>query len=57
MDANNWIAIYAAVIGTSAFALNVRAWFESKPRLHVSFIPDGVVVVGGPDVDETDLVS
>ena len=56
MDANNWIAIYAAVIGTSAFALNVRAWFESKPRLHVSLIPDGVVGGGGPDVDETDLV-
>src|SRR6516164_748573 len=45
----------AAVIGTSGFAINVRAWFESKPRLHVSLIPDGVVG-GGPDVDETYLV-
>ena len=47
------IAIYAAVVSTSALALNFRTWFESKPRLHLSLMVDGMIV--GTGVEEKDL--
>jgi hypothetical protein len=56
MKAETWVAIYAAVIGTSAFMLNLKAWWDSGPKLRVSLISDGIIIGGGPGVDETDLV-
>src|SRR5215471_20041819 len=32
MKAETWVAIYAAIIGTSAFLLNLKAWFDSGDR-------------------------
>jgi hypothetical protein len=34
MKPETWVALYAAIIGTSAFLLNLKAWFDSgvKPR-------------------------
>ncbi len=34
---------YAAVIGTSAFFLNLKSWWDSGPKLKLSLIPDGVI--------------
>jgi hypothetical protein len=33
------IAAYAAVVATGAFALEVRRWFESGPRLSIHIMP------------------
>jgi len=49
------IAIYAAVVSTSALALNFRTWFESKPRLHLSLMVDGMVVSLNQGVEEKNL--
>jgi hypothetical protein len=51
-----WVAGYAAVVATSAFLLNLKTWFESGVRLRLSVIAEGVVVGGGPEFDEKDLI-
>jgi hypothetical protein len=43
----NWIAIYAAVVGTAAFFLNFRTWFEKRARLSLSLMPDAVLTGTG----------
>jgi hypothetical protein len=48
------VAIYAAIIGTSAFLLNLKAWFESGVKLNLRVVPDAMVL-GGDEVDEKDL--
>jgi hypothetical protein len=55
-DPKTWVAIYAAIVATSALLLNLPTWFESKPRLKINLIPDGMVIGGGPEFDETDIV-
>lgn len=52
----HWLAIYAAIVATSALFLNFRTWLESRPRLHLSLLADGVTIGGGPDLDEKDLI-
>lgn len=54
--AETWVAIYAAVIGTSAFFLNLKSWWDSGPKLKLSLIPDGVIIGGGSELDERDLI-
>lgn len=49
------IAAYAALIATGALFLEVRRWFESRPKLVISLIPDGVVMGGDRRYDEKDL--
>ena len=56
MKAETWVAIYAAVIGTSAFLLNLKTWFDSGVKLNLSLIVDGMTIGGGPEVDERDLI-
>jgi hypothetical protein len=55
MKAESWIAIYAAIVGTSAFLLNLKAWFDSGVKLHLSLIADGMTIGAGPQFDEDDL--
>jgi hypothetical protein len=56
MKAETWVAIYAAIIGTSAFFLNFKQWFDSGVKLKLTLIPDGATIGAGPDFDEQDLV-
>jgi hypothetical protein len=51
-----WVAIYAACLATGALLLQLRTWFSSGPRLRVSVTSDGLVIGGGPEFDEDDLV-
>jgi hypothetical protein len=51
-----WISIYAAILATSALALNGRTWFDAGVKLKLSVIPDGIVIGGDPESDEKDLV-
>jgi hypothetical protein len=56
MEPGTWVAIYAAVVATSALLLNFKTWFDSGVRLRLHLVPDGMTIGGGPDVDEKDLV-
>lgn len=56
MKAEAWIAIYAAIVATSALLLNFRTWLDSRPRLRLSLMADGMVLGGGPRFDEKDLL-
>ena len=56
MKPETWIAVYAAVVGTSAFLLNLKAWFDSGVKLKLDLIPDGMTIGAGPEVDERDLI-
>ena len=56
MKPEAWVAIYAAIIGTSAFLLNVKAWFDSGVKLKLNVIADGVTIGAGPEFDERDLI-
>lgn len=40
LEAADIIAIYAAIVATSALALEVRRWFESAIRLTVNLMPE-----------------
>jgi hypothetical protein len=51
-----WVAIYAAIVGTSAFLLNLKSWFDSGVKLKLDLMPDGTTIGGGPDLDERDLI-
>jgi hypothetical protein len=51
-----WVSIYAAILATTALALNIKTWFDAGVRLKLSLIPDGVVIGGDPQFDEKDLV-
>lgn len=55
MKAEAWIAIYAAIVATSALLLNFRSWWETGPRLHLSLMVDGMVVGGLPEQEEKNL--
>jgi hypothetical protein len=55
-DPKAWVAIYAAIVATGALFLNIRSWFEGRPRVRLTIIAEGMVIGGGPEVDETDLV-
>jgi integrase len=50
-----WVAIYAAVIGTSAFMLNLKAWWDSGPKLRINLMLDGMTI-GNPALDEKNLI-
>jgi hypothetical protein len=56
MKPETWIAIYAAVVATSALLLNFKTWFDSGVKLKLSVISDGMIIGGGPELDEKDLV-
>ena len=43
MDASSWVAIYAAIVGTGALALEVRRWVESGPRLSIAVMPEAAL--------------
>jgi len=51
-----WVSIYAAIVGTSAFLLNLKAWFDSGVKLSLAHIPDGVVTGGDPRFDDKNIV-
>jgi hypothetical protein len=51
-----WVTIYAAIVSTSAFVLSATQWLLSGPRVRISLIPDGIVIGGGPEYDEKNIV-
>jgi hypothetical protein len=51
-----WIAIYAAIVGTSAFLLNLKSWFDSGVKLHLNLAPYAMTIGGDPAFEERDLV-
>jgi hypothetical protein len=55
-DPKTWVAIYAAIVATSALLLNLRTWIESGPQIKINIIPDGMIIGGGEEFDERDLV-
>jgi hypothetical protein len=54
MKPETWVAFYAAIIGTSAFLLNLKTWFDSGVKLKL--VPDGMTIGGGPNVDAEHLI-
>jgi len=46
----------AAIVGTSAFLLNLKTWFDSGVKLNLNMMVDGMTIGAGPDFDETDLL-
>jgi hypothetical protein len=56
MKPETWVSIYAAIVGTSAFLLNLKSWLDSGVRLTMSMIADGVVIGGDPRFEEKDIV-
>jgi hypothetical protein len=52
----SWVAIYAAIVSTSALLLNLKSWLDSGIKLKVSLIPDGVIMGGDPKFDDKDIV-
>ena len=52
-----WIAVYAAIAATAAFALNFRTWFEKQVRLNLTLMPDAVLFGGVPGNQEEDLMA
>ena len=56
MKPEAWVAIYAAVVATSALLLNFKSWMDSGVKLRLSVVPDGMIIGGGPELDEKDLV-
>lgn len=56
MEAKDWIALYAAVVSTTAFFLNFRSWHEGQPRLRLSLMVDAMAVGGGQETDEKNLI-
>lgn len=57
MKPENWIAIYAAIVGTAALILNFRAWFEKRVRLNLSLMADAVLIGGDRAEDEKGLMA
>ena len=57
MKSETWIAIYAAVVATSAFVLNFRTWFEKRVRLNLSLIADAALMGGSKVDDEGGLIA
>ena len=55
-DPKTWVALYAAIVATTALLLNIRTWIEAGPRLKVNVIPDGMVIGGDAQFDETDII-
>jgi hypothetical protein len=52
----NWlsldpIAVYAAIVATGAFFLEVRRWMETGPRLRISVTSDMMLIGGDDDED------
>lgn len=45
-----WVAFYAAIVATGALFLEVRRWFDSKPRLVVS-VSQNMKTIGLGDAD------
>jgi hypothetical protein len=44
--ADGWIAIYAAIVSTSALLLNFKSWFDSGVKLKLSLM-DNAKMIGG----------
>ncbi|MBP1883236.1 hypothetical protein [Sinorhizobium mexicanum] len=46
MNAEAWIAIYAAIVATGALFLEIRRWVESGPKLYISAKANMVMLDG-----------
>jgi hypothetical protein len=56
MTPQAWVALYAAIVSTSALLLNLKGWIDSGVKLKLSLIPDGVIMGGDPRFDDKDIV-
>jgi hypothetical protein len=45
MKPETWVALYVAIIGTSAFLLNLKAWFDSGVKLKSTLVGAAVLVL------------
>ena len=45
----SWVAVYAAIVATGALFLEIRRWFESGPRLRLTFMVDAEMLPRGDD--------
>jgi hypothetical protein len=45
MKPETWVALNAAIIGTSAFLLNLKTWFDSGVKLELSLVGAAVLVL------------
>jgi hypothetical protein len=44
MTYSDWLAVIALIISSGGFAINLRNWFMSGPRLHLSIMADAISV-------------
>lgn len=44
---DGWIAIYAAIVSTSALLLNFKSWFDSGVRLKLSLMDNAKMIFAG----------
>ena len=42
MTVSDWIAVIALIVSSGALALEVRRWFENRPRLYLSVMGDAI---------------
>jgi hypothetical protein len=45
MKPETWVALYAAIIGTSEFLLNPKTWFDSGVKLKLGLVDAAVLVL------------
>jgi hypothetical protein len=57
MDGQTAATLYAAIVATGALALEVRRWFESGPKIHVTASPDMIMIYGRKEVSGLLLVN
>ena len=52
MNVSDVVAFYAAIVSTGALVLEVRRWFESRAKIHVSATPGMSLLANGRFSDE-----
>jgi len=56
METQALIAIYAAIVATSALLLNFKSWLDSGPKLHLSLMVNAATIGSDPELEENDLI-
>jgi hypothetical protein len=56
MKIESFLAFYATIVATAAFALNVRSWYEKGVRLNLSLMPNAIMFTGIGENEEKNLL-
>ncbi|MGQ4273412.1 hypothetical protein [Terrihabitans sp. B22-R8] len=56
MNAEAWVATYAAIVATAALLLELRRWIESGPRISISVAPNMTLLGTHGDPDQEGLL-